>query len=197
MKETRFGVAKEGAVNNLLRSIKSTRKSSYKTYSSKRRFQIAKYANETGRSAAVRKFKLLFPDSKENTIRGFRKKYLDQMKLAEKRNRSPERLIVNMQRGRPLLLGNNIDEKVRKCVMTIRYKGGQATFSTAIAVAKAFIEQGDNESLKVLKFGKHCARNFFRQLNFGKCAATTGKVIIPDGAWKNPNYLLIRYCNKN
>ena len=36
--------------------------------------------------------------------------------------------------------------------MTLRYKGGQATFS--IAAAKALIEQGDNESLKVLKFGK-------------------------------------------
>ena len=36
--------------------------------------------------------------------------------------------------------------------MTLRYKGGQATFS--IEAAKALIEQGDNESLKVLKFGK-------------------------------------------
>ena len=38
--------------------------------------------------------------------------------------------------------------------MTLRYKGGQVTFSIAIAVSKALIEQGDNESLKVLKFGK-------------------------------------------
>ena len=36
------------------------------------------------------------------------------MKLAEKRNRSPEKSIVNLQGGKPLLLGNDIDENVRK-----------------------------------------------------------------------------------
>ena len=76
------------------------------------------------------------------------------MKLAEKRNRSPEKLIVNLQHGRPLLLANDIDEKVRNYIMTLRYKGGMLNFLIAIAVTKALIEQGDNESLKVLKVGK-------------------------------------------
>ena len=40
------------------------------------------------------------------------------MKLAEKRSRSLEKSIVNLQRGRPLLLGNDIDEKARKYRMT-------------------------------------------------------------------------------
>ena len=79
------------------------------------------------------------------------------MKLAEKRNRSPEKSIVNLQGGKPLLLGNDIDENVRKYTMTLRYKGGQATFTIAIAVAKALIEQVDNESPKVFKFGKDWA----------------------------------------
>ena len=79
------------------------------------------------------------------------------MKLAEKRSRSPEKSIVNLQHGRPLPLGNDIDKNVRKYIMTLRYKGGQATFSIAIAVAKALIEQGDNKSLKVLRFGKDWA----------------------------------------
>ena len=65
------------------------------------------------------------------------------MKLAEKRNRSPKKLIVNLQRGRPRLLGNDIDEKVRKYVMTLRYKGGRTTFSIETVVAKALIEQDD------------------------------------------------------
>ena len=79
------------------------------------------------------------------------------MKLAEKRNRSPEKSIVNLQRGKPLLLSNDSDENVRKYIMTLRYKGGQSTFTIAIAVAKALIEQVDNESLKVFKFGKDWA----------------------------------------
>ena len=55
---------------------------------------------------------------------------------------------------RPLLPGNDIDEKVRKFIMTLLSKGGQATFSISIPVAKALIEQSDKKSLKVLKFGK-------------------------------------------
>ena len=125
-----------------------------------------------------------FPDLNESTVRGFRKKYLAQMKLAEKRSRSPEKSIVNLQRGRPLLLGNDIDEKVRKYIMTLRFKGRQATFSIAIVVAKALIEQGDSKSLKVLKFGKNWAQSLFRRMGSKKRAATTGKVIIPAGAQK-------------
>ena len=112
--------SKTGSSQQELRSIKSTRKSSYTKYASKCRFQIAKKPNETGCKGVVRKFKSLFPHLNESTVRGFRKKSL---KLAEKRNRSPEKLMVNLQRGRPLLLGNDIDEKVRKYIMTLRSKG--------------------------------------------------------------------------
>ena len=88
------------------------------------------------------------------------------MKLAGKRNRSPEKSVVNLQRGRPLLLGNDTDEKVRKYVMSLRYKGVQITFSIAIAVAKVLIEQGDNKILKVSKFEKDWAQSLFRWMDF-------------------------------
>ena len=97
---------------------------------------------------------------------GFQKKYLDQMKLIEKRNRSPNMSIVNLQCGRPLLLGNDIDENVRKYIINLHYKGVQVTFSIVIAVAKALIEQGDNESLKVLKFEKDWSQSLFRWMGF-------------------------------
>ena len=86
IKETGLGVVTQGAVNRNVKSIKSTRKSSYTKYISKRRFQIAKYVNETGCSAAVRKFKSLFPDLNESTVRAFWEKYPAQMKLSEKRS---------------------------------------------------------------------------------------------------------------
>ena len=97
IKETGCGAVTQECRN--VKSIKSIRRSSYTKYTSKRRFQIAKYANEACYSAAVRKFKSLFPDLNESMVRGFRKKHLAQMKLAEKRSRSPETSIVNLQRG--------------------------------------------------------------------------------------------------
>ena len=56
------------------------------------------------------------------------------MELAEKRSRSSEKSIVNLQHRRPLFLGNDFDEKVRKYIMTLRYKGVQVTFSIVTAV---------------------------------------------------------------
>ena len=40
MKETIFGVVIQGAVNRNVRSVKFTRKSNHKKYTSKRRFQL-------------------------------------------------------------------------------------------------------------------------------------------------------------
>ena len=97
MKKAWFGIVAQGTVITNVRSIKSRRKNSYKRYASRRLFQIVKYANETGCSAAVRKFKSLFPDLHESMAHGFSEKILDQLKLAEKRNRLLKKLIVNLQ----------------------------------------------------------------------------------------------------
>ena len=59
---------------------------------------------------------------KQEYSRRFRKKSLDQMKLVEKRKRSLEKSIVNLQRGRSFPLGNGIDKNVRKYMMALPYK---------------------------------------------------------------------------
>ena len=79
------------------------------------------------------------------------------MKLAEKRNRFLKKLIVNLQSGMPLLLGNNMDEKVRKCNDFMLQRR---------TVAKTLIDQGDNESPKVLKFGKDWAQKLIQMDGF-------------------------------
>ena len=71
MKETGFEVVAQGTVNRNVRSIKSTQKSSYKKYASKRCFQIAKYATETYYSDAVQNIKSLFPDLRKTMVCGF------------------------------------------------------------------------------------------------------------------------------
>ena len=58
------------------------------------------------------------------------------MKIVEKRNRSAEKLIVNLQHERSLLLSNDIDEKVRKYIVTLRYTGRQATFQLRLQSQK-------------------------------------------------------------
>lgn len=178
-----MGAVSYQAVASSIDSIKPSR-SSYKKYTPKDRYRIGKYASETGSTAAVRKFKDKFPKLNESTVREFRKKYQDQLKAAEKIGSAPDKELIPLPRGRPLLLGADIDEKVRKFIMALRYRGGQATFSIAIAVAKALIDTGNDEGLKVIQFGKDWAQSFYRRMGFQKRAATTGKVTIPEGARK-------------
>ena len=54
---------------------KSERKISYQKYSEEAQFKIGKYASENGATAAVRKFKNLYPDMKESTVQGFKSNY--------------------------------------------------------------------------------------------------------------------------
>ena len=122
-KDTNVGAVSYQAVTSSVESIKPTR-SSYKKYSPKDRYKIGKYANDTGSTAAVRKFKDKFPKLNESTVREFRKKYQDQLKSAEKNGNAPDKELIPLRRGRPLLLGSDIDEKVRKFIMALRYRGG-------------------------------------------------------------------------
>ena len=139
----------------------------------------------------MRKFRSKFPTLNESTVREFRKKYLDESKSASNNNRFPQKSILPLPRGRPLLLGVKIDEGVRKFVSALRYRGGRTTFSVAVAVAKALVQKSDDDGLKFLQFGKNWAQSLFRRMCFKKRAATTGKVIIPEGARKEAELMYL------
>ena len=137
--------------------------------------QIAKYGNKTGCSAAVGKFKSLLPDLSERTVRGFRKMYLGLIKLGEKRNRSLDSHLATWK----ITTSRKWHwKKSDKLYNDFKLKGGQAIFAIVIVVAKILKEQGDNKSLKALKFGNDWAQSLFRRMGFKKRAAATGKVII-------------------
>ena len=73
----------------------------------------------------------------------------------------------------------------------MRYRGGRTTFSVAVAVAKALVQKSDDDGLKILQFGKHLAQIRFRRMGFKNIAATTGKVIIPEGARKEAELMYL------
>ena len=65
---------------------KSKRKTSCQKYSVEDCFRIGKCTSENGATAAVRKFKNLYPDMKESTVRGFKSNYEEELKaLPEKK----------------------------------------------------------------------------------------------------------------
>ena len=114
MEDTELGAVSYEAVVSAVRAVTLPISTTYRKYSPRDRYIIGKYANETGSTAAGGKFRSKFPNLNGSTVREFRKKYLDQLKSASKNNRPPQKGILPLPRGRPLLLGVKIDEGVRK-----------------------------------------------------------------------------------
>ena len=75
---------------------------------------MGKYASETGTSAAIRKFRPDFPKINESTIREFKKKYEEELKLAKQQNREVRAELLTEKQGRPLLPRTKMDSLVQR-----------------------------------------------------------------------------------
>ena len=183
-KETGFGVVTQGAFNWYVRSNKSTRKSSYEKYTSKRCFQIAKYASETTEIAVPwfkREYRLWIPEK----IPRPDENCWEEEQICWKTDSQLATWKVTTSKQWHWWKSEKI-----YCDFTLHRKTGN--FSIEITVAKALIEKDDHESLKVLKLRKDWAQSFFRRMGFKKRAATTGKVIIFEG-WRKEAELIYLY----
>ena len=74
---------------------KSKRKTSYQKYSEEDRFKIG----ENGATAAVRKFKNLYPDMKESTVRGFKSNYEEELKKGKQQSRPMTKALPEKKRA--------------------------------------------------------------------------------------------------
>ena len=91
-------------VQNKIALKKSNRKSSYRKYSAEDRFKTGKYASENGATAAVRKFKTLYLDIKESTVRGFKSTYQEELKKATRQSRTMTKALPE-KKNRSFMLG--------------------------------------------------------------------------------------------
>ena len=53
----------------------------------------------------MRKFKTLYPDMKESTVRGFKSTYEEELKKATRQSRTMTKALPGKKRGRPWMLG--------------------------------------------------------------------------------------------
>ena len=159
------------------------RRGRYNKFSDEDRCEIAKYAALHGPAAAVRKFKPKFPNLNESTTRTFRDQYQKALKC--KKSISPVKKLSISTRGRPLLLGKVIDEKVKNFLLALRHKGGVVNTVVALAAAKALIANSDEEHLKLIDLDESSwPKSLFQRMGFKKRAATTGRPEITEGARK-------------
>ncbi len=141
------------------------------------RANIGKYACENGPAAAARHFSRrgrLDKPLNESTARGLKKAYLVEVgrkKRAREDDLSVEKLEPG-KRGRPLLLGEQMDEKVKQYLLSVRACGGMVNSAIAIAGAKEIILTFDKTRLSeyggYLNLTRAWAKSLLKRMGFVK-----------------------------
>lgn len=115
-----------------------------------------KYAAENSPTAAARKFSpLLDKKLNESTVRGFKKDYLSHVKSAVKRkliDTDSENLetevLTPKKRGRKLLLGEELDNNVKRFVSSIRKSGEVVNTAIVKAAGRGIVLSVDRSLLR-------------------------------------------------
>ena len=99
--------------------------------------------------------------------------------------------MTRLKRGRLLLLGAVLDEKVKHFLLQLRKKGSVVNTVVAVATAKALIARSSDEHLKLIDLESTTwAKSLFKQMGFCKRTATTSKPEIPELAKREAKLLI-------
>lgn len=154
----------------------------YKQYSPKLCLGIGKYACQHGVSAAARYFsRKLGSKVSETTVRSIRDTYKDEVKRTERNGSEEERLceLRQRKRGRPLLLGQHIDEMVQLYIRKVREGGGAISSIIVMAAARGILRKV-NPSMLIengghVNFNRYWARSMLQRMNFVQRKVSTAK----------------------
>ena len=136
-------------------------------------------ADTIGKAAATRKFsRKLDVELSETTVRSIRDGYLEEMRRQRQTGETeqpwkfPER-----QRGRPLLLGDCLEEKLQMYIKRVREEGGVVSSKIVMAAARGMLLSYDRSKLAEngghICLNRHWAYSFLRRMSFVQRKATT------------------------
>ena len=160
----------------------------YKSYTASEKARIAKQAVECGVTNTIRYFATEFADRplNEGTVRIWVKQYKHELVLRKKDNKSMDiKALESMRRGRPLLLGNELDKRLQEYIKSLRECGAVVNTRIVMAAAEGIVKSHDSNLLLSngghIHLGKHWAKNFLYRMGFVKRRAnTTAKVTVSD-----------------
>ena len=172
------------AVNGVQQAkTKGTKKrGTYVKYDEKMKIKMGKYSSKNGIHAVVRHFSLeLGRNINPSTIRGFKKAYLQELNW-KRRVKEDDLTVTSLpakKRGRPLLLGEEFEQKVPLYLRAIWESGGAVNATIALGAARGIILKL-NRTMLVKNSGhvdltKAWAKGLLGQMGYVKRSGTTSK----------------------
>lgn len=149
------------------------RRGNYSTYDDEFKTKVARYSMQNGDVAAIRKYSKDLPKKlSESTVRTWRNYLIAKEKIAK----TGKECLIAGQRGHPLLLGADLDGKVKTYIRELRLNGGVVNRAIVISVAKAHLKNKDRSLLKEyggsIDLTRSWANSFLLRMNFVKRKAT-------------------------
>ena len=176
-------------VNEVSRQVQEVQKSGkkrghYSKFSDKEKALVGKYASEHRVLNAVRHIKDM--NLKESTVRDWRNIYLkqlhDKVKLAKPGEEVKVTSIEMKKRGRPPLLGKNMDNHLQQLITAMRSRGTPIGTNIVCAVARGILLKHGKSSVEVRdgKFlNKEWARSVLHRMGFTKRRACSKSKTLP------------------
>lgn len=161
----------------------------YQEISEANRAKVAKYAAESGVSACLRHFKRTgeFTDLKESTVRGWMNAYKKEMsRITESSSNKPATVSVlpSKRRGRPLLLGEELEDQVKAFLHHMRSSGGVVNAPITTAVARGIVVASDSKLLAEnggsINLTRDWAKRLLNRMGLVKRKASTAPKITPE-----------------
>ena len=164
----------------------SKKRGIYQIFTGEEKAKIAKRAAEMGVTNAIRHFKKEFVDRplKESTVRTWMNQYRSQLKL--KKQSGSEVTVESLdhkKRGRPFLLGEELDHQVQAYIKCLRENGAVINTQIVMAVAEGIVKSHDSNLLRVngghIACGKSWAKSLLSRLGYVKRRASTKMKVLP------------------
>ena len=154
-------------------------------YSEKDKQEISKYAALSGATAAIRKFHQKFPHLTESTVRPWVKSY--KKSLQEQKSVNPSNVVpkIGKPKGRPLLLEEELDIKLRSMLTSLRLAGAGINIHIVRGVLNGLIRANPDKFGKFVEFKvtRSWTRSLYQRMKFSRRAVTTSRPIITRSLW--------------
>ena len=168
----------------------------YVKFSNETKFAITKYAAENGIAASLRHFASRFPDLKDNSIRTWRNSYKAELSRKQKvKDDSGIAELPQKKKGRPLLIGDKLDDQVKNCIQYLRTKGTPVNTAVVLGVAYGIVKNQDSSLLPSngghIVLGKPWAKHLLSRMGYVKRRGSiAAKVAVSDFEERKQQFLL-------
>ena len=158
------------------------KRGTYEKITPESKAKIAKYAAENKIAAAIRHFEnnQAFPNLKESTVRGWKKAYCTSLRRKEV---EPAGQLPVTHTGRPLLLGQDVEENAKRIIRCIREAGGVINNSIVIGIITGILRDTDSNLLAEnggpVQIDRSVARRLLMRMQYVKRKGTTKAKVMP------------------